>query len=124
MTLSLFIKSYLSLLILLGLGSIVFFACGLFLIIKINRTPKLIKTSPISVLASEKKNDSLKLYQVTSNDIRAISGGDEIATQLDLARAYIETGRKQIAKKMLDHIIQKGNDTQQQEAQYLLDLLV
>jgi len=57
---------------------------------------------------------------ITSSDISAIAGDDVIATQLDLARAYIETGRFLLAKKILDHVRDHGNDVQQVEAQQLL----
>src|SRR5688572_29003856 len=46
---------------------------------------------------------------LTSQDIRAISGEDVMATQLDLARAYIEMGKKSLAKQILQHVTQHGN---------------
>jgi FimV-like protein len=57
---------------------------------------------------------------VTSSDISAIAGDDVMATQLDLARAYVETGRHLLAKKILDHVREHGNLFQQEEAQELL----
>lgn len=60
---------------------------------------------------------------ITSHDIRAIAGEDMIATQLDLARAYIEIGRKQLAHSILDHTIKQGNLLQRQEAIKLLKTL-
>jgi FimV-like protein len=57
---------------------------------------------------------------ITSQDIRAIAGEDVIATQLDLARAYIEIGKKQLARKILDHTLKQGTLLQQQEARRLL----
>ncbi len=36
---------------------------------------------------------------ITSQDIKAIAGDNVITTQLDLARAYIEIGKKKIGKK-------------------------
>lgn len=57
---------------------------------------------------------------VTSSDISAIAGDDVMATQLDLARAYVETGRFLLAKKILDHVREHGNRIQQQEASELL----
>lgn len=58
---------------------------------------------------------------ITSSDISAIAGDDVMATQLDLARAYIETGRHLLAKKILDHVREHGNRLQQQEAHQLLN---
>ncbi|OGT38440.1 MAG: hypothetical protein A3F11_09940 [Gammaproteobacteria bacterium RIFCSPHIGHO2_12_FULL_37_14] len=115
----LFIKSYLYIFTVVGLSAIIIFLIGLFIIVKIFRSPHQHTISQ----ASNQKIQHSKI-QITSSDIRAIAGGDTIATQLDLARAYIEVGKKQLAKKMLDHIIQKGNGTQQQQAKNLLGLLI
>ena len=54
-----------------------------------------------------------------SHHLSAIAGDDIITTQLDLARAYIETGRKQLASEILDYVMQQGNPGQQREAQQL-----
>jgi FimV-like protein len=62
-------------------------------------------------------------FIITSNDITAIAGDDVIATQLDLARAYIETGRKQLAKKILEYVLAQGSVTQKNEAEKLLGLI-
>jgi FimV-like protein len=70
--------------------------------------------------ALTKKNTS---FTISSHDINAIAGDDVIATQLDLARAYIETGRKQLAKKILIYVLTQGTVNQQQEAQRLLGFI-
>ncbi|MBV8802271.1 MAG: hypothetical protein JO131_04785, partial [Gammaproteobacteria bacterium] len=57
---------------------------------------------------------------ITSKDIRAIAGDDMMVTQLDLARAYIELGKKKLAKQILDHVIKHGNPSQQQSARQLM----
>lgn len=57
---------------------------------------------------------------ITSQDIKAIAGDNVITTQLDLARAYIEMGKKQLAKKILEHVVAHGNSVQQHEAQELI----
>lgn len=67
-----------------------------------------------------KTTSTQSTHVITSHDIRAIAGEDVISTQLDLARAYIEIGKKQLAQKMLDHAIKQGNLTQRQEAHQLL----
>ncbi len=46
--------------------------------------------------------------------------GDEIATKLDLAQAYIEMGDSDGARSMLEEIAEGGNDEQKQQAQALL----
>ncbi len=57
---------------------------------------------------------------ITSQDIRAIAGDDVLTTQLDLARAYIEIGKKRLAKKILDHVALHGNVNQKQVAHHLM----
>jgi pilus assembly protein FimV len=47
--------------------------------------------------------------------------GDEIATKLDLARAYIDMGDQEGARSILEEVIEGGNDSQQKEAQQLLE---
>ncbi|HLB42146.1 MAG TPA: FimV/HubP family polar landmark protein [Gammaproteobacteria bacterium] len=112
MIVSLFIKSYLFILISVGISSTVIFAAGLFLILRLFGAKKCVTAKTTSTS-----------YQIIASDIRAIAGGDEMATQLDLVRAYIETGKKQLAKNILNHVIQKGSDVQQQEARHLLSMI-
>jgi FimV-like protein len=57
---------------------------------------------------------------ITSRDIRAIAGENIMATQLDLARAYIEIGKKTLAKKILNHVVKNGNTEDQKYAKQLL----
>ena len=57
---------------------------------------------------------------ITSQDIKAIAGEDIITTQLDLARAYMEIGKKKLARKILAHVTQHGTSSQQQAAQHLM----
>ncbi len=45
---------------------------------------------------------------------------DEIATKLDLAKAYVELGDKDSAKAILDEVMAEGNDEQRQQAEDLL----
>ena len=45
---------------------------------------------------------------------------DEIATKLDLAKAYVELDNKDSAKKILDEVIIEGNDEQKRQAEELL----
>jgi FimV-like protein len=98
--LTLIIKSYLSVLLTVGLGCLFIFSLGLYWI--------LAPTSP------SLDHDS---------DLASIAGEDIIATQLDLARAYIETNNKQTAKKVLKSVISQGNKMQKAEAKVLLGLI-
>jgi pilus assembly protein FimV len=45
---------------------------------------------------------------------------DEIATKLDLAKAYVELGDKDSAKAILDEVMAEGNDEQRKQAEDLL----
>lgn len=46
---------------------------------------------------------------------------DEIATKLDLAKAYVELGDKDSARGILEEVIAEGSDEQRKQAQELLD---
>ncbi len=45
---------------------------------------------------------------------------DEVATKLDLAKAYVELGDKESAKTILDEVMVEGNDEQKKQAEELL----
>ncbi len=47
--------------------------------------------------------------------------GDEIATKLDLARAYVDMGDSEGAKEILKEVIAEGSEEQKAEAQALID---
>ncbi|MET1254303.1 FimV/HubP family polar landmark protein [Aliikangiella maris] len=55
------------------------------------------------------------------DDIGEGDAGDEIATKLDLARAYIDMGDSEGAKEILSEVIAEGTDAQKEEAQALID---
>jgi FimV-like protein len=99
----LIIKCYWILLLFVAIGSFSLFLSGLYFIFK--------KSRPIPMLSESYAN------------LLNIAGEDLMATQLDLARAYIETGKQEVAKKMLDGIKAKGNLLEQQEAERLLGLI-
>jgi pilus assembly protein FimV len=48
---------------------------------------------------------------------------DEIATKLDLSKAYVELGDKDSARGILDEVMADGNDEQKRTAQGLIDQL-
>ncbi|TWC42898.1 pilus assembly protein FimV [Pseudomonas sp. SJZ079] len=58
------------------------------------------------------------------DDFDFLSGTDETATKLDLARAYIDMGDTEGARDILDEVIAEGNEDQQQEARELVTNLV
>ena len=57
-------------------------------------------------------------------DFDFLSGTDETATKLDLARAYIDMGDSEGARDILDEVLAEGNDAQQGEARELIAKLV
>ncbi|PYB72930.1 MULTISPECIES: FimV/HubP family polar landmark protein [Pseudomonas] len=57
-------------------------------------------------------------------DFDFFSGADEVATKLDLARAYIDMGDHQGARDILDEVVKDGDDNQRQEANEMLSRLV
>lgn len=58
------------------------------------------------------------------DDFDFLSGTDETATKLDLARAYIDMGDTEGARDILDEVVAEGNEGQQQEARELIGKLV
>lgn len=65
-------------------------------------------------------NKPLISAPLSAEDVSAIAGDDAVATQLDLARAYIESGKAQLAKNILEFIAEQGSSVQQQEVKRLL----
>jgi len=53
----------------------------------------------------------------------AMLGMDEVATKLDLAKAYIDMGDPDGARAILDEVLTEGSDDQQTEAKSLIDQL-
>lgn len=58
--------------------------------------------------------------QDVDEDLDFVAEGDEIATKLDLARAYIDMGDVDGARDILDEVMQEGGDNQKAEASELL----
>jgi pilus assembly protein FimV len=61
------------------------------------------------------------LFVPRSANTEEQSAEDEIATKLDLAKAYVELGDKDSAKSILEDIIAEGNDEQRQQAQEMMN---
>lgn len=57
------------------------------------------------------------------DDLGLLGDSDEVATKLDLARAYIDMGDAEGAKDMLQEVLEEGSEEQQQDARDLLDRL-
>lgn len=58
------------------------------------------------------------------SELDFLSDADEVATKLDLARAYIDMGDQEGAKDILDEVVGEGNDEQKREAADLLEKIV
>jgi len=58
-----------------------------------------------------------KLLLLAVKTLKTIAGFDVMTTQLDLARAYIETGRKNLAKNILNNVMLHGTADQQLESE-------
>lgn len=68
--------------------------------------------------------DAAELEPLDDLDFDFFSGADEVATKLDLARAYIDMGDQQGARDILDEVVKDGDDGQRSEAQDMLSRLV
>ncbi len=55
------------------------------------------------------------------DDFDFLSEADEVATKLDLARAYIDMGDTEGARDILDEVVQEGNAEQKMEADSLIE---
>ncbi len=77
--------------------------------------PQSAPLAPVDGLSSELEGD---------DDFDFLSGTDETATKLDLARAYIDMGDTEGARDILDEVMAEGSDMQQQEAREMISKLV
>lgn len=77
--------------------------------------PQVAPLAPASSLSSDLDGD---------DDFDFLSGTDETATKLDLARAYIDMGDTEGARDILDEVIAEGSDAQQQEAREMIAKMV
>lgn len=120
----LILKTYFYVLLFIAGGAFLILFGGLYLVLREKRQlPINIPSPEINLDETNETQASKKISKVsiTSQDFNAISGDEDvIATQLDLARAYIESGRQSLAKKILLHVVQNGKAEQQREAELLL----
>jgi pilus assembly protein FimV len=67
------------------------------------------------------------MHEITEDDQDAGEGlldnADEIATKLDLARAYMDMGDPEGARSILDEVMGEGNDDQKREAEEIISKL-
>lgn len=72
----------------------------------------------VTVIMRQKKQTRFSNSVVT-----AIAGDNVVATQLDLAKAYIEMNQKNLAKQMLKDVAKQGSKPQKREARLLMKAL-
>lgn len=114
---SLIVKSYFTILFAVGLGGLLLFFGGLFLIIRYFSSSKqplrMCQVINLSELHAHPADEA-------PGSLAAIAGDNVTATQLDLARAYIETNQFHAAKQLIDIVKREGNASQQSEADKLM----
>jgi FimV-like protein len=77
----------------------------------------------IFILLPRTKRKKISNDRFHLKDINIIAGEDVLATQLDLAKAYLEMDQKKLAKKALKRVAKKGTLSQQKEARNLMKAL-
>jgi pilus assembly protein FimV len=75
-----------------------------------------VESEPATVQKSELDSED-------DDEFDFLSGTDESATKLDLARAYIDMGDQEGARDILSEVIEEGNEQQQQEAREMMGQL-
>ena len=66
---------------------------------------------------------AIETEEAETEDEDDILGMDEVATKLDLAKAYIDMGDPDGARAILDEVLTEGSEAQQGEAKTLIDQL-
>ena len=122
---SLILKSYLPVLLSISMLCILIFIFGLVVIFKFINKPKILTIKkPIEEVqfAHEKKNLANNMtIPLTHQDVASIAGDNITSTRLDLARAYVETDNRIMAKNILEEVITQGSSAEKKEALNLLN---
>lgn len=114
------LKCYFAIFLSIGVGAVLILTTGVYFIFRKQKINSKLLPEPT---VKKQQKSAAQAITITSQDISAIAGDDVMATQLDLARAYIESGRKILAKRILEHVAEFGKIAQQREAQNLLTFL-
>ncbi len=72
------------------------------------------------IMAEEDDSDDKAYFVAKTANVDEQSGDEEMASQLDLAKAYIELGDTDNAKTILDEIIAQGSDDYRKQAEELI----
>jgi len=89
--------------------------------IEMESTVKLTRNTLTLADDDEEADDDHTVFVPRTSDTGEQSTEDEIATRLDLAKAYVELGDGESAKLILEEVITEGNASQRQQAQELMD---
>ncbi len=73
----------------------------------------------VEALSADGKMDFSGL-DLNLDEVGGDGGMDEVATKLDLARAYLEMGDKEGAREILQEVLNEGNDKQQGDARSMM----
>jgi len=82
-----------------------------------------LEEKPVVESPAELQLNDLEDLGDIEDDFSFLSGTDETATKLDLARAYIDMGDAEGARDILDEVISEGTAAQQDEARDLISQL-
>jgi len=74
----------------------------------------------LSMADDDDEEEDHTLMVPKSSDVDEQSEDEEMASQLDLAKAYIELGDNENAKTILDEIIAQGNENYRKQAEELI----
>ena len=92
--------------------------------IDMDSTVEIPKSSLKLAIADDEEDDEddgdSTVFVPRSSATQEQSMDDEIATKLDLAKAYVELGDKDSAKSILDEVMSAGNEEQKKIAQDLM----
>ncbi|MFT6466140.1 FimV/HubP family polar landmark protein [Halopseudomonas sp.] len=87
--------------------------------------PQLDDEDEIDALPSSTAEQALadSMAEDDEDEFDFLSGTDECATKLDLARAYIDMGDQEGARDILGEVLEEGNDQQKQDARDMMEQL-
>jgi len=71
-------------------------------------------------ITEESQSEITEVVLSEDDDLSFLDETDEVATKLDLARAYLDMGDHEGAQDILEEVLSEGNDTQVDEAKSLL----
>lgn len=114
---TLILKNYFAIILSIAITAISLIVVGSYCLIR-----RFFSTPTKISVKTDVKKQAQSIAEITDN-FTAIAGDDLIATQLDLARAYIETDKRDLAKSILKTVTKQGNQAQKDEAQELLSYL-